>query len=103
MLGGSYGGYSALVATTTFAGAHDAGVSSVGISNLLTLLQNTAPYRRILRTTEYGDPERDRDALIELLIFADEGHGAGKRENRVPMVGHALRFMDEHLKPRSSK
>ncbi len=146
--GGSYGGYSSLVAMTKFAGAYDAGVSIVGISNLLTFLQNTAPYRRILRTTEYGDPEKDRDALVELsatthiaklkaplqiqqgatdprvpvgealqmyeaarktgtptelLIYADEGHGAGKRDNQVLMVGHALRFLETHLKGAPAK
>ena len=34
----------------------------------------------------------------ELVIFADEGHGAGRRDNQVLMFGHALRFMDEYLK-----
>ena len=66
VLGGSYGGYSTLIAMTKFAGAYDAGVSIVGISNLLTFLNNTAPYRRILRVTEYGDPDKDRDALLQL-------------------------------------
>lgn len=64
--GGSYGGYSALVGMTLFAGTYDAGVSIVGISNLVTFLQNTAPYRRLLRITEYGDPEKDREALEKL-------------------------------------
>ncbi len=143
VMGGSYGGYATLVAMTRFAGAYDAGVSIVGIANLMTFLQNTAPYRRILRTTEYGDPEKDKDALVELsatthigklkaplqiqqgatdprvpvgeaiqmyeaasktgvpvelVIYADEGHGAGRRENQVLMIGHAIRFLDEHLK-----
>ncbi len=143
VMGGSYGGYAALVAMTRFAGAYDAGVSIVGIGNLVTFLENTAPYHRILRTTEYGDPEKDRDALMELsatthisklkaplqiqqgatdprvpvgealqmyeaarktgvptelLIYADEGHGAGKRENQVLMIGHALRWMERYLK-----
>jgi dipeptidyl aminopeptidase/acylaminoacyl peptidase len=26
-----------------------------------------------------------------------EGHGAAKRENQVPMVGHMVRFFEEHL------
>ncbi len=64
--GGSYGGYSTLMAMTYFAGAYDAGVSEVGISNLVTFLMNTAPYRRILRTSEYGDPVKDHDALVKL-------------------------------------
>jgi dipeptidyl aminopeptidase/acylaminoacyl peptidase len=64
--GGSYGGYSALVGMTLFAGAYDAGVSIVGISNLLTFLENTAPYRRVLRISEYGDPVKDRAMLLKL-------------------------------------
>ncbi|HEX2690819.1 MAG TPA: prolyl oligopeptidase family serine peptidase [Kofleriaceae bacterium] len=64
--GGSYGGYSVLMAMTYFAGAYDAGAEQVGISNLVTFLMNTAPYRRILRISEYGDPVRDREALVQL-------------------------------------
>jgi dipeptidyl aminopeptidase/acylaminoacyl peptidase len=66
VMGGSYGGYATLVAMTMFAGAYDAGVSNVGISNLESFLRNTAPYRRALRVSEYGDPERDGDALRKL-------------------------------------
>ena len=51
---------------TMFAGTYDAGVSIVGISNLESFLRNTAPYRRALRTSEYGDPERDAEALRKL-------------------------------------
>jgi dipeptidyl aminopeptidase/acylaminoacyl peptidase len=142
VIGGSYGGYAVLMAMTYFAGAYDAGCSTVGISNLLTFLNNTAPYRRILRTSEYGDPDKDREALIKLsattyvdrlraplliiqgasdprvpageavqmyeaarkndvpsglILFADEGHGAGKRGNRVLMTGHELLWMQKHL------
>jgi dipeptidyl aminopeptidase/acylaminoacyl peptidase len=64
--GASYGGYSTLVGMTMFAGAYDAGVAVVGISNLATFLEHTAPYRRALRITEYGDPARDGDALRQL-------------------------------------
>ena len=64
--GGSYGGYSTLVGMTRFAGTYDAGASVVGISNLVTFLQNTSPYRRLLRISEYGDPERDAEALKKL-------------------------------------
>ncbi len=141
--GGSYGGYSALVGMTMFSGAYDAGVSVVGISNLVTFLNNTAPYRRVLRISEYGDPEKDHEALAklspstyidrirapllilqgandprvpvgeavsmynamqlkklpaELMIYADEGHGASKRGNRVSMVGNSIRFFGQHLR-----
>ena len=65
-MGWSYGGYAALYSMTRFSGAYDAGVSIVGMSNLLTFMQNTPPYRRALRIPEYGDPVRDQDLLLEL-------------------------------------
>ncbi len=143
--GGSYGGYSSLMAMTYFAGAYDAGVQNVGISNLYTFLMNTAPYRRILRISEYGDPVKDKDALLQLspithvakikapllsiqgvndprvpvgeavqiykelerraipgglILFADEGHGASKRSNRVLQIGHTIAFFEKHLMAR---
>ncbi|MCM2314626.1 MAG: prolyl oligopeptidase family serine peptidase [Thermoanaerobaculia bacterium] len=143
VMGGSYGGYATLMAMTKFAGAFDAGVSNVGISSLVTFLQNTAPYRRILRASEYGDLEKDMEALVALssttyidklkdplliiqgasdprvpvgeaiqmyeaatkkgiptglVIFADEGHGAQKRDNRVLQTGHSILWFDKHLK-----
>ena len=64
--GYSYGGYSTLVAMSRFAGAYDAGVALVGMSNLVSFLENTAPYRRKLRISEYGDPKTDLEALKEL-------------------------------------
>jgi dipeptidyl aminopeptidase/acylaminoacyl peptidase len=64
--GGSYGGYSTLMAMTYFAGAFDAGVALYSISNLYSFLMNTAPYRRILRISEYGDPVKDKEALQTL-------------------------------------
>ena len=43
-----------------------------------TFLMNTAPYRRILRITEYGDPVKDKDALDKLspITHVDEDQGA---------------------------
>jgi dipeptidyl aminopeptidase/acylaminoacyl peptidase len=32
-----------------------------------------------------------------LILFADEGHGSQKRDNRVQEVGHTLQFFTEHL------
>ncbi len=66
IMGGSYGGYATLMGMTYFAGAFDAGVSRVGISSFTTYLANTAPYRRILRISEYGDPVKDKEALVTL-------------------------------------
>lgn len=141
--GGSYGGYSTLFAMTYFSGTYEAGVSNVGMSNLLTFIQNTAAYRRHLRTPEYGDPASQEEIMkklspityldkvsapvmiiqgandprvpvgeaiqmykamqkkglqSELIIFADEGHGASKRSNRVLERGHTLQFFEKHLK-----
>ncbi|MBT3981499.1 MAG: prolyl oligopeptidase family serine peptidase [Bacteriovoracaceae bacterium] len=66
VMGGSYGGYSALVAMTIYAGTYDAGVANVGMSNLVSFLNNTSSYRRYSRVTEYGDPVKDREALMKL-------------------------------------
>ncbi len=103
--GGSYGGYSTLMAMTYFAGTYDAGVSEVGIANLLTFLENTAPYRRALRISEYGDPVKDRDALIKLssTSYIDRLKAPlliiqGVNDPRVP-VGEAL-LMHESLQKR---
>jgi dipeptidyl aminopeptidase/acylaminoacyl peptidase len=96
--GGSYGGYSTLMAMTYFAGAYDAGVEEVGMSNLMTFLMNTAPYRRILRTSEYGDPAKDKDALIKLspISYVNKVSAPllliqGVNDPRVP-VGEALQI-----------
>ncbi len=98
VMGGSYGGYSTLVAMTKFAGAFDAGVANVGMSNLLTFLLNTAPYRRALRISEYGDPEKDKEALIELspITHIDKVNAPllliqGASDPRVP-VGEAIQM-----------
>jgi len=100
IMGGSYGGYSTLVGMTMFAGAYDAGVANVGMSNLLTFLLNTAPYRRALRASEYGDPEKDRAALIELSpvthiqkLNAPLLLIQGASDPRVP-VGEAIQMHD---------
>jgi dipeptidyl aminopeptidase/acylaminoacyl peptidase len=140
--GGSYGGYSVFMGMTMFAGTYDAGVSIVGISDLATFLKNTAPYRRALRASEYGDPEKDADALKKLspstyldrvkaplliiqgvddprvpageaiqiqealeargvgsrlILLEGEGHGAARRGGQVLMIGHMIRFLEEHL------
>ena len=100
VMGGSYGGYSTLMAMTRFAGAYDAGVSIVGISSLVTFLQNTAPYRRILRSSEYGDLEKDHDALVKLsaTTYIDRMKDplliiAGATDPRVP-VGEGIQMYE---------
>jgi dipeptidyl aminopeptidase/acylaminoacyl peptidase len=66
VMGGSYGGYSTLMAMSAFAGAFDAGVALYVISSFETFRMNTAPYRRALRISEYGDPVKDKEALRKL-------------------------------------
>lgn len=56
--GGSYGGYMVLASLVHYSDRLAAGIESVGISNFVTFLENTQPYRRDLRRAEYGD-ERD--------------------------------------------
>lgn len=56
--GGSYGGYMVLAALTHYSDQLRAGVDIVGISNFVTFLENTNPYRVDQRRPEYGD-ERD--------------------------------------------
>jgi dipeptidyl aminopeptidase/acylaminoacyl peptidase len=98
--GGSYGGYSTLVAMSMFAGAYDAGVAIVGMSSLTSFLKNTAPYRRKLRASEYGDLEKDGDALARLspITYIDKVRAPllliqGANDPRVP-VGEAIQMHD---------
>ena len=58
VMGGSYGGYMALASLAAYGDRLKGGVDEVGISNFVSYLENTAPYRRDLRRAEYGD-ERD--------------------------------------------
>ncbi len=98
VMGWSYGGYATLMAMTRFAGSFDAGVALVGMSNLTSFLLNTAPYRRILRISEYGDPEKDKEALRKLspITYVDQVKSPlmiiqGANDPRVP-VGEAIQI-----------
>ena len=100
VMGWSYGGYSTLMAMTRFAGSYDAGVALVGMSDLRSFLLNTAPYRRVLRISEYGDPERDKAALIKLspVTYVDQVKAPlmiiqGVNDPRVP-AGEAIQIQE---------
>ncbi len=69
VMGASYGGYMTLAMLAFYPHLFDCGVDIVGISNFLTFLQNTGPWRRKLRVAEYGDPEKERDILIRLSPY----------------------------------
>lgn len=58
VMGGSYGGYMVLASLVHYGERLSGGVERVGISNFVTFLENTQPYRQELRRAEYGD-ERD--------------------------------------------
>jgi dipeptidyl aminopeptidase/acylaminoacyl peptidase len=56
--GGSYGGHMTLAVAAHYSDKIRCAVDVVGMSNLVTFLENTEDYRRDLRRAEYGD-ERD--------------------------------------------
>ncbi|MHA2309417.1 MAG: alpha/beta hydrolase family protein, partial [Candidatus Heimdallarchaeaceae archaeon] len=64
--GGSYGGFAVLSAMTEHPEIWAAGIDIVGISNFVTFLQNTAPWRRKLREAEYGSLEEDMEMLLSI-------------------------------------
>jgi acetyl esterase/lipase len=61
--GGSYGGYMVLAGLAFQPELWAAGVDLVGISDLVTFLQNTSDYRRAHREREYGSLTADREFL----------------------------------------
>jgi len=61
--GGSYGGYMVLCGLAFQPGLWAAGVDIVGMSSLVTFLENTSAYRRAMREREYGSLEHDREFL----------------------------------------
>ncbi|HEY7983869.1 MAG TPA: S9 family peptidase [Ktedonobacterales bacterium] len=73
VVGRSYGGYMVLAAITSYPDLWAAAVDIVGIANFLTFFEHTGVWRRHLRATEYGDPERDAAVLraISPLFTAD--------------------------------
>lgn len=66
VVGGSYGGFMSLAALTHYSDRLRCGISYVGISNFVTFLQNTQPYRQDLRRAEYGD-----ERIPEMREFLD--------------------------------
>ncbi len=97
--GGSYGGFMVLACLYTEPDLWAAGVDIVGISNFVTFLKNTGPWRRKLRIAEYGDPDADREFLESIspnknahLIKTPLFIIHGVNDPRVP-VGEATQIM----------
>jgi dipeptidyl aminopeptidase/acylaminoacyl peptidase len=63
--GGSYGGYMVLAGVSMQPDRWAAGVDIVGMSSLVTFLENTSGYRRAFREREYGSLEHHHDVLVE--------------------------------------
>ena len=61
--GGSYGGYMVLAGVSMQPQRWAAGVDIVGISSLVTFLENTSAYRRAYREREYGFLDQHREFL----------------------------------------
>lgn len=90
--GGSYGGYMVLAAVTTYPDLWAAGVDIVGMSSLVTFLENTSEYRRAHREAEYGSLERDREFLesVSPINYLDRITAPlmvihGRNDPRVPL------------------
>jgi dipeptidyl aminopeptidase/acylaminoacyl peptidase len=95
LYGGSYGGYMVLAGLAFHPERWAAGIETVGISSLVSFLENTAAWRRAFREREYGSLERDRDFLLEVspLTHVDRIRAPlfiihGANDPRVP-VGEA--------------
>jgi dipeptidyl aminopeptidase/acylaminoacyl peptidase len=63
--GRSYGGYMVLAALAFQPELWAAGIEAVGISSLVTFLENTSDYRRAAREREYGSLVHDREFLLK--------------------------------------
>ena len=90
--GGSYGGYMVLAGVAMQPTLWAAGVDIVGISSLVTFLENTSGYRRAYREREYGFLDRHREFLEKAspITYLDDMvaplfviHGAN--DPRVPL------------------
>lgn len=66
VMGASYGGFMTLSALAAHPERFAAGVSIVGMANLVTFLERTGAYRRSLREAEYGSLDTDRALLAAL-------------------------------------
>ncbi len=101
LYGGSYGGYMVLAGLAFQPDRWAAGVDIVGISSLVTFLENTSPWRRAFREREYGSLEQDREFLLEAspithidAIRAPLFMIHGANDPRVP-VGEAEQIHEE--------
>jgi dipeptidyl aminopeptidase/acylaminoacyl peptidase len=91
VFGGSYGGYTVLVALTRYPDIWRAGVDLFGVANLKTFMATTSGFIREIFLLEFGDPDtdaafldsisplRDADKIVDPLFVY-----AGANDPRVP-------------------
>ena len=92
LYGGSYGGYMVLAGLAFHPEHWAAGVDIVGISSLVTFLENTSEWRRAFREREYGYLDRDREFLEQASPMSRIDHMRaplfiihGANDPRVPL------------------
>ena len=99
--GGSYGGYMTMAGITEYPDLFAGAVCVCGIVNFLTFFAHTQPWMAAVSTSEYGDPETQRDLLERLspINRLDRAktpllvlHGAN--DTNVPLV-EAEQMVDE--------
>jgi dipeptidyl aminopeptidase/acylaminoacyl peptidase len=93
LVGASYGGYMVMAGLTLQPERWAAGVTIVGISSLVTFLENTSPWRRAFREREYGSLADDRDFLLQASPLTHLDHLRaplfiihGENDPRVPVT-----------------
>ncbi len=91
IMGPSYGGFAVLASIIEYPDLFSAAIDRTGISNFVTFLKNTKPYRRYLREAEYGplsdstflesiSPLNKADLIKTPLFIAH-----GENDTRVPI------------------
>jgi dipeptidyl aminopeptidase/acylaminoacyl peptidase len=89
--GGSYGGYTTLIALSRWPDIWRAGVNLFGVVNLKTFMSTTSGLIRQIFLTEFGDPDKDAEFLAQISPITDIGKivdptfvYAGANDPRVP-------------------
>jgi dipeptidyl aminopeptidase/acylaminoacyl peptidase len=103
VFGGSYGGYTVLIALTRQADLWRAGIDAFGVASLKSFMATTSGVIRRIFLLEFGDPDKDGDFLDSISPLRDAGKivdplfvYAGANDPRVPrsesdMIVKALR------------
>jgi dipeptidyl aminopeptidase/acylaminoacyl peptidase len=103
VFGGSYGGYTVLIALTRMPGFWRAGIEEVGVSNLRTMLAKTNGTMRELFRVEFGDlendaafldsisPLRDADKIVAPLFVYAGTHDTRALRSESDLIVKALR------------